>query len=107
MHILLYSIEEKDPICNETSFSEESAIHRNGNNAHTLQVSSCSRVTDDSGPLDGVTDGVPGEDCVGEKPGARRLLDEQFDLVSSAIHNTLLTVYILVLLCFLLTNYII
>lgn len=80
--------EEKDPICNETSFSEESAIHRNGNNAHTLQVSSCSRVTDDSGPLDGVTDGVPGEDCVGEKPGARRLLDEQFDLLEHQEYGT-------------------
>ena len=89
--------EEKDCIFNETSFSEESAIHRNGNSAHALQVSSYSRVTDDSGPLDGVTDGVPGEDCVGEKQRARRLLDEQFDLVSLAIHNTLFTIYILVL----------
>ncbi|KAG5027949.1 hypothetical protein JHK87_011463 [Glycine soja] len=80
--------EEKDCIFNETSFSEESAIHRNGNSAHALQVSSYSRVTDDSGPLDGVTDGVPGEDCVGEKQRARRLLDEQFDLLERQEYGT-------------------
>nr|KYP62499.1 Protein LTV1 isogeny [Cajanus cajan] len=39
------------------------------------------RVTDGFVPLDGATDGVPGVDCVGEKPRVRRLLDEQFDLL--------------------------
>lgn len=86
--------EEKNHICNKTSFSEESLVNRNPNSAHVLQVSTHSRDTDDSGPFHGVTDGVPGVDCVGEKPRARRLLDEQFDLVSFAIHNILFCVSI-------------
>ncbi|XP_027917045.1 protein LTV1 homolog [Vigna unguiculata] len=80
--------EEKNHICNKTSFSEESLVNRNPNSAHVLQVSTHSRDTDDSGPFHGVTDGVPGVDCVGEKPRARRLLDEQFDLLERQEYGT-------------------
>lgn len=87
--------EEKNRICNKTSFPEESLVNRNPNSAHALQVSAHSRDTDDYEPFHGVTDGVPGVDCVGEKPRPRRLLDEQFDLVSFPIHNILFCVSIL------------
>ncbi|RDY12305.1 Protein LTV1-like protein [Mucuna pruriens] len=80
--------EEKDHLFDGVNFAEESVINRNLNNAQVLQVSAHSRVTDDSGPLDGVTDGVPGVDCVGEKPRARRLLDEQFDLLERQEYGT-------------------
>lgn len=72
--------EEKDCVSNGMNFAVESAINDNQNNGQVQQVSAHSRVADDSGTLDGVTDG-------GEKPRARRLLDEQFDLVSSSVHN--------------------
>ncbi|CAJ1944161.1 unnamed protein product [Sphenostylis stenocarpa] len=80
--------EEKNKKCNETSFSEESLINRNPNIAQVLQVSTHSRDTDDCGPLHGATDGVPGADCVGENPRARRLLDEQFDLLERQEYGT-------------------
>jgi len=74
--------EEKSPFCNKTSFCEESLVKKSPDIAHVLQVSTHSRDTDDSGPFHGVANGVPGVECVAEKPRARRLLDEQFDLVS-------------------------
>ncbi|TKY72375.1 LTV1-like protein [Spatholobus suberectus] len=79
---------EKGHVCNGMNFAEASVINGNRNNVQVLQVSACSEVTDDSGPLDGITDGVPGVDCVGEKPRARRLLDEQFDLLERQEYGT-------------------
>lgn len=79
---------EKSHICNETSFCEESLVNRNPNITNVLQVSTHSRDTDDSGPFHGITDGVPGVDSVVEKPRARRLLDEQFDLLERQEYGT-------------------
>ena len=79
--------EEKAHICDSKNFAEESVINRNQNSAQELQVSAHSKVTDDFGSLKGVTNGVIGVDCADEKPRARRLLDEQFDLVSSVFRN--------------------
>ncbi|XP_047149272.1 protein LTV1 homolog [Vigna umbellata] len=80
--------EEKNRIYNKTSFPEESLVNRNPSSAHVLQVSTHSRDTDDYEPFHGVTDGVPGVDCVGEKPRPRRLLDEQFDLLERQEYGT-------------------
>ncbi|XP_057437090.1 uncharacterized protein LOC130729372 isoform X2 [Lotus japonicus] len=43
---------------------------------------------DDCGSLDGVTNGVAGEDRAGDKPRARRLLDDQFDLLECQEYGT-------------------
>ncbi|KAK7388893.1 hypothetical protein VNO78_23720 [Psophocarpus tetragonolobus] len=67
---------------------EQDHITGNPNSAQAPQVSICSEVADESGPFDGVTDGVPGVDCDGEKPRARRLLDEQFDLLERQEYGT-------------------
>ncbi|KAL2341540.1 hypothetical protein Fmac_009480 [Flemingia macrophylla] len=64
--------EEKDHVCSGLNFAEESVVNGNQSNAQVTHVS----VT-----LNGVANDVPGVDCVGEKPRARRLLDEQFDLL--------------------------
>lgn len=77
--------EEKLHISNSMDSAEKSMINRNG--AQILHASASSKVVDDLGPLEGVPNGVAGVDCVNEKPRIRRLLDEQFDLVSSAIIN--------------------
>lgn len=59
--------EKKERVCNGASFGEGSMMNRNENNAH---VSAHTTVA-----VDEVVH------CAGEKPRARRLLDEQFDLV--------------------------
>lgn len=77
--------EEKPHISNRINSAEEFVINRN--NAKILHGSASAKVVDDLGSLKGVTNGAAGVDCVNEKPRVRRLLDEQFDLVSSAINN--------------------
>lgn len=72
-------VEEKVGACD--------SMNRSENSVQVLEVSAHSTVSDDCGPLDGVANGVTGVHADGEKPRPRRLLDEQFDLVSSAIHN--------------------
>ncbi|XP_027329357.1 protein LTV1 homolog [Abrus precatorius] len=69
--------EKKDLRSNGMNYAEEPVI----NNAQVLQVSAHSRVAVDDGPLDGETNGVTGVDSAVDKPRARRLLDEQFDLL--------------------------
>lgn len=80
-------VEEKVGACDSINFAEKTKMNRSENSVKVLEVSAHSTVTDDCGPLDGVANGVTGVHADGEKPRPRRLLDEQFDLVSSAIHS--------------------
>ncbi|KAK7294942.1 hypothetical protein RJT34_17841 [Clitoria ternatea] len=64
--------------------AQESVINGNKSNSQVLQVSTHSKVTDKSVP----SVGIAGVDCVGEKPRARRLLDEQFDLLECQEYGT-------------------
>jgi len=76
--------EEEAHMRNGMNFSEES-MNRTLNNAHILQGSAYATVADDCGPSDGGSNGATGVYSAGEKPRPRRLLDEQFDLVSFGI----------------------
>lgn len=78
--------EEKAHTSNGKNFSEDSMMSRSLNNKHVLQVSAYSTLAGDCGPFDGSSNGATDVHCVVEKPRGRRLLDEQFDLVSSN-HN--------------------
>ncbi|KAK7314306.1 hypothetical protein VNO77_39522 [Canavalia gladiata] len=71
---------EEDHVSNGVNFAKEPVI----NNGQILQVSAHSGITVDFGPLDGVT----GVDCALDKPRARRLLDEQFDLLERQEYGT-------------------
>ncbi|KAK7283833.1 hypothetical protein RIF29_13580 [Crotalaria pallida] len=71
--------DEKAHITNSISLFEESVIDKN--NSKVLQVSADAKVVNDFESLDGVTNCVTGVDGVGENLRARRLLDEQFDLL--------------------------
>ncbi|TKY68195.1 LTV1-like isoform X1 [Spatholobus suberectus] len=86
--------EEKDHMLNGMNFAEEFVINRNQNGAEVPQVSANSRVTDASGPLDGVTGG----DCAGQKPRARHLLDEQFDLLEVKYMDLMMTMMMRVII---------
>lgn len=77
---------EKAHISNGINLFEDSVINKN--NAQVLPVSAYSKVTDDLESLDGVANGVIGVDCVDEKPRARRLLDEQFDILERQEYGT-------------------
>ncbi|XLS75426.1 hypothetical protein HN51_032291, partial [Arachis hypogaea] len=81
------NVEEKAHICDGKNF-EESMTNGNQNNAHELQVSSHTRVTDNLGSLGGVANGATGVGCADEKERARRLLDEQFDLFERQEYGT-------------------
>jgi len=79
--------EENAHMCNRINFSEESNMNRSFNNEHVLQGSAYSTVADGCGPSHGGLNGATGVHSAGEKPRPRRLLDEQFDLVSAGAHN--------------------
>ena len=70
--------------CNWVNSAKE--FVNSDSNVQVLCASTHSQVADDKGSLDGVTNCVAGVDCVIDKPRVRRVLDEQFDLVSSAIY---------------------
>lgn len=74
--------EGKPHICNSTNSADECVVDRN--KVERLHASASSKVSNDLEPLDGATKGVAEVDCVNGKPRVRRVLDEQFDLVSSA-----------------------
>lgn len=63
----------------------------NSNNTQILHGSASAKVSDDLGSLEGVTNCIAGVGCVNDQPRARRLLDEQFDLVSFAINHLFCT----------------
>ncbi|MED6201618.1 hypothetical protein PIB30_096769 [Stylosanthes scabra] len=81
-------VEEKAHICDSKNFAEESITNGNQNNAHELQVSSHTRVTNNLGSSDRVANGVTGVGCADENPRTRRLLDEQFDLFERQKYGT-------------------
>lgn len=73
--------DEEAQICNVTNSTDECVVDRD--TVEVLHASTSHRVSNNLEPQDGATEGVSEVNCVNEKPRVRRLLDEQFDLVSS------------------------